>query len=120
MPMVTRHFIVKEGGKVVETDIEVHGNDDVPEGLVINFLSIDEIVNDLVNRVLTSKEKHNIKTEQIEELNSLHPSLGSFIRNTYGLWLMPHPYANGRKSTAENSSENISKQIIEILQKRLI
>jgi len=119
MSIVTRHYIVKENGRATEADIEVYENDEVPDGTVINFLSKDEITDDLVNRVLNGDEKVDIKTKSVEELNCLTTSLGSFIRNTYGLWLIPHPYANGRKSSAENYAEKISKEIIEMIQQRL-
>jgi len=119
MSLVTRHFIVMENNRPAETDIEVYGNDEIPEGTSITFLSKDEIVDDLVNRVLNGEEKAGIKTKTVDELNCLTISLGSFIRNTYGLWLIPHPYSNGRNSSAENHAEKISKEIIEMIQKRL-
>ena len=69
-------------------------------------------------RVLTGEEKAAFKTKTVEELNCLATSLGSFIRNTYGLWLRPHPYAS-RHSSADNDVEKISLEIIEMIQKRL-
>ncbi len=119
MSLVTRHFIVKENGKPTEADIEVYSNDDVPENTNIEFLSKDEIADDLVKRVLTGEDKAGIKTKTIEELNCLTNSLGSFIRNTYGLWLSPHPYSNAKNSSSENYTEKLSKEIIEMVQKRL-
>jgi hypothetical protein len=114
----SRRLIVKENDKIVEADIEIHTNDDVPEGVEINFLSKDEIVEDLLNRVLSDEEKESIVQDTVEKLNSLHPSIGSFIRNIYGLWLKPHPYSV-RKSSEVNSAENISKDVIKMLKKRL-
>jgi len=119
MALVTRHFIVKENGRAAEADIEVYENDEIPERATIEFLSKDEIVDDLYNRVLTGEEKAGIKTKTIKEQNCLTTSLGSFIRNTYGLWLIPHPYSNGRNSSAENHAEKISEEIIEMIQQRL-
>lgn len=118
MSLTTRHLIVKENDKVVEKDIEVHTNDDIPEGMEINFLSKDEIVDDLVDRVLSGEDKASVKTKSAGELNCLATSLGSFIRNTYGMWLSPHPYAS-RHSSADNDAERISLEIIEMIQKRL-
>lgn len=120
MEIKTNHFIVKENGLVVETDIEVNTNDTIPEGVVIDFLTEDEIVDDLVGRVLSGEDKHLIKTETTEQLNCLHASLGCFIRNTYGLWLSPHPYSNNGNSSAENFADKISASIIEMLKKRLL
>lgn len=119
MSLVTRHFIVKKDGKPSEEDIEVYGNDDVPEGTEIEFLSKEEIADDLVMRVMDGDEKAAFKTKSAEELNCITTSLGSFIRNTYGLWLSPHPYSNARNSSADNFAEKISKEIIEMIQKRL-
>ena len=119
MSLVTRHYIVKEDDKVVEVDIEVHGNDDIPDGTEINFLSKEEIAEDLVERVMNGDEKVALKTKTANELNRLTTSLGSFIRNTYGLWLSPHPYASTRNSSADNSAEKISLEIIEMIQQRL-
>jgi len=119
MSLVTRHFIVKVEGKPSEEDIEVYTNDDVPEGTEIEFLSKEEIADDLVLRVMTGEEKVTIKTKTADELNCITTSLGSFIRNTYGLWLSPHPYSNARNSSADNFAEKLSKEIIEMIQKRL-
>lgn len=113
------HLIVKENEKIVEVNIELPANDDIPEGTEIDFLSKDEIVNDLVNRVLSGEDKVNIKGKSPEDLNGLTNSLGSFIRNTYGLWLNPHPYVNSRNSSADNASENVSLEIIENVLTRL-
>ena len=118
MSLTTRHLIVKENDKVVEKDIEVHMNDDIPEGVEINFLSKDEIANDLIDRVLSGEDKASVKTKSSGDLNCLSTSLGSFIRNTYGLWLSPHPYAS-RHFSADNDVEKISLEIIEMVQKRL-
>jgi len=38
MSLVTRHFIVMENNRPAETDIEVYGNDEIPEGTSITFL----------------------------------------------------------------------------------
>jgi len=119
MSLVTRHFIIKKDGKPAEADIEIYSNDDVPEDVNIEFLSKEEIADDLVMRVLSGEEKAAFKTKTVKELNCLTTSLGSFIRNTYGLWLSPHPYSNARNSSAENFAEEISKEIIEMIQKRL-
>lgn len=119
MSIVTRHFIVKEDGRPTEADIDVYENDDIPDGTEINFLSKEEIAEDLVKRVLSGEEKAGIKTKTANELNCLTTSLGSFIRNTYGLWLLPHPYASTRNSSADNSAEKISLEIIEMIQQRL-
>ncbi len=119
MSLVMRHFIVKKDGKPAEADIEVYGNDDIPDETEINFLSKEEIADDLVDRVLSGEEKAGLKTSTPKELNCLTTSLGSFIRNTYGLWLTPHPYASARNSSAENYAEKISLEIIEMIQKRL-
>ena len=118
MAITPRHLIVKEDDNIVEQDIEIHTNDDIPEGVEINFLSKDEITNDLVDRVLSGEDKASVKTKSAGELNGLSTSLGSFIRNTYGLWLSPHPYAS-RHSSADNDVERISLEIIEMIQKRL-
>lgn len=118
MSISARHLIVKEDDKIVEKDIDIDTNDDIPEGVEINFLSKDEIANDLVDRVLSGEDKASIKTQTAENQNGLSSSLGSFIRNTYGLWLMPHPYAS-RHSSADNDVEKISLEIIEMIQKRL-
>lgn len=119
MTLVTRHLIVKENDIVVEADVEIYMNDNIPEETAINFLSKDEIVNDLYERVLSGEEKVSIKTKSADELNRLTYSLGSFIRNTYGLWLSPHPYSNSRSTSADNCAEKISIEIIKQVQKRL-
>ena len=113
-----KFLIFKDDGNVVEREVDIHTNDDIPEGVEIDFLTEDEIVNDLLNRVLSGEDKHSIPNESVESLNALCNSLGSFIRNRYGLWLKPHPYAV-RKTSHERSAENISKAIIEELKKRL-
>ena len=79
MSITPRHLIVKEDDKIVETDIGIHSNDDIPDGVEINFLTKDEIANDLVDRVLSGEDKASVKTETAEELNGLTTSLGSFI-----------------------------------------
>lgn len=119
MSLVTRHFIVKKNDTIVEADIEVYMNDEVPTETEIEFLSKDEIITDLCERVLDGDDKASIKTKTEDELNGLAHSLGSFIRNTYGLWLSPHPYSNARNSSAENHAEQISKEIIKQVQQRL-
>lgn len=119
MSIVTRHFIVKEDGKAAEADIEVYENDDIPSGTEINFLSKEEIVEDLLDRVLNGEDKETVRKETLDELNSLHPSLGSFIRNTYGLWLSPHTYSESRNSSAENYAEKISLEILKNVKQRL-
>jgi len=111
-------LIYKENGKVVEQEVDIHTNDDIPEHITIDFLTEDEIVDDLLNRVLSSEDKESVKVDSIEQLNGLANTLGSFIRNKYGLWLKPHPYAV-RKTSDSKSAENISKQIIENLKTRL-
>lgn len=117
--LTSRHLIVKENEKIVEADIELPTNDEIPEGTVIDFLSKDEIANDLVDRVLSGEDKVDIITKSPVELNGLSNSLGSFIRNTYGLWLNPHPYVNSRKSSADNASEKVSLEIIQHVLTRL-
>ena len=111
-------LIYKESGKVVEQEIGIYTNDDIPENVEIDFLTEDEIVDDLLNRVLSGEDKEQIKESSVESLNALANSVGSFIRNNYGLWLKPHPYAV-RKTSDEKSAENISKEIIEKMKKRL-
>lgn len=119
MSLVTRHFIVKEDDEPREVDIEIYENDDIPVGTEINFLSKDEIVEDLLNRVLSGEDKECVKNDSVEQLNSLNPSLGSFIRNTYGMWLSPHPYLDTRNSSAENYAEKISLEILKNIKQRL-
>ena len=111
-------LIFKEDGNIVEREVEIHTNDDVPEHVEIDFLTEEEIVDDLLNRVLSGEDKESVKNESVETLNALANSLGSFIRNKYGLWLNPHPYAV-RKTSDRYGAENISKAIIENLKKRL-
>jgi len=120
MKYKTNHFIVKENGLVVETNISVNTNDTIPEELVIDFLSENEIVDDLIGRVLSGEDKHAIVSKTTEELNCINSSLGSFIRNTYGLWLSPHPYSENSNSSAENFADRISANIIDMIKQRLL
>ena len=119
MVLASKHLIIKEDDKIVEANVEIHMNDDIPEGVHINFLSEDEIVEDLFDRVLSGEDKQTVKNDTIDTLNALHPSLGSFIRNTYGLWLSPHPYVNAKNSSAENYAEKISLEILKNVKQRL-
>ena len=119
MAITSKHLIIKEDDKIVESDIEIYTNDDIPEDVHIDFLSKDEIAEDLLDRVLSGEDKQTVRNNSLDTLNALHPSLGSFIRNTYGLWLSPHPYANAKNSSAENYAEKISLEILKNVKQRL-
>ena len=119
MTLTSKHLIIKEDDKIVEADIEIHMNDDIPEDVHIDFLSKDEIAEDLLDRVLSGEDKQTVRNDSLDTLNALHPSLGSFIRNTYGLWLSPHPYVNTKNSSAENYAEKISLEILKNVKQRL-
>jgi len=113
----TETFIVKEGNDIVERDFDVYQNCEIPDGTVINFLSKDEIVEDLYSRALNESEIANIKNS--EDLNSIQETVGRFIRQKYGLWLSPHPYSNNSNIAAENFADTISLEILQRLQTRI-
>ncbi len=112
----TESFIIKENDKIVERDIEIHTNCDIPDETVINFLSKDEIVEDLYSR-LNDEDKKTIA--EIDDVKKLQESTGKFIRSKYGLWLNPHPYSNNNNIRAENFADNISLEILKRLQARI-
>ena len=49
------------------------------------FHAVEEAVEDLISK-LPLKDKINIAKMDAEELSLLHPTLGSYIREKYGLW----------------------------------
>lgn len=110
-------FIVKENNEIVEKEIEVYTNCDIPDGVQINFLSKNEIVEDLYNRVLTDTDKDILKKNN--DVHSIQESIGKFIRQKYGLWLNPHPYSNNSNLSADNFADNISLEIIKRLQDKM-
>jgi hypothetical protein len=55
------------------------------------LLSIDEIVEDLFHWFPRSKDLTKFKKTSKANLTMYHHSLGQFIRNTYGLWLVGNP-----------------------------
>ena len=125
--LVLTHLRLKEGDDIIEKEVEIYSNDDIPqieEGEYAitekEFLSIEEIVDDLLNRVLNGEEKQQIVSTDENNLKSLQETLGRFIRTTYGLWLNPHPYSNNHNMDVDNFADKISMMIIENVRKRLI
>ncbi len=114
--LVTENFIVKENDEIVERDIQVYVNCDIPEGTVIEFLSKEEIIEDLCNR-LSDADKDVIA--EIDDVKKLQESTGKCIRGKYGLWLNPHPYSNNNNIHTENFADNISLEILQRLQVRI-
>ncbi len=115
--LVTDNFIVKENGSVVIKDIEVYSNCEIPDGTIIEFLTKEEIVEDLYSRALNDTEKELVV--DAHDVNSLQETIGKFIRNEYGLWLRPHPYSNNHNLYADNFADKISLEILQQLQDRM-
>ncbi len=114
--LVTDTFIVKENGKVVIKEFAVYSNCEIPDDTEIDFLSKDEIVEDLESRLNTEDKKLVIDAHDVI---ALQETIGRYIRNEYGLWLRPHPYSNNSNLHADNFADNISLEILQMLQNRM-
>jgi hypothetical protein len=76
--LVLTHLRLKEGDDIIEKEVEIYSNDDIPqieEGEYAitekEFLSIEEIVDDLLNRVLNGEEKQQIVSTDDNNLQVL-------------------------------------------------
>ena len=79
----------------------------------------EPILNDLLNRIPPDSLKE-IKEMSEDDLICLHHGLGTYIRNTYGLWETPWiPVLVDGVDCAEDHPDAISQRIIEALHKKL-
>lgn len=82
------------------------------------FLSADEIVTDLINR-LPGEDIDNIQKRSQEDLISLHFGFGMWIRNTYGMWHESNPHINVTDCNSDFHPDQYSFSVIEQLHKKL-
>lgn len=95
------------------------------------FLSVDEIVDDLINRQLDAADQAEIKQIAERDLVLYHHSMGQFIRNFYELWNPNNPHTllnyqemledHGGHSVDVNPKhpDNVSMEVIKRLWERL-
>lgn len=91
----TVNIISKDCNGVVDVyyysyDSNNHTSSILPE----QFLSLDEIVNDLPTRT-DQADIDQIKNMKKDDLIILHHGFGTWIRNNYGLWMPNHPVTCG-------------------------
>lgn len=85
---------------------------------VEEFLTIDEIVEDILQNRLDDATMHQIRAFDRNELTMLHFSFGMWIRNTYGLWLENNPLTE-LDEQSDQHPDAISFDIIKLVWKRL-
>lgn len=80
-------YLLKQNGMVVDT---------VPNDTT-SFLTIEEIVEDIIANRLNAEDKEVIVRDDYKPF--LHLGLGMWIRNSYGLWLEECPHTSPSDTT---------------------
>lgn len=57
----------------------------------MKFLSIDEIVEDLIKKTAEYDDLDEFRQCKFEHLHKFHHGFGTHIRNEYGMWNKDHP-----------------------------
>lgn len=79
-----------------------------------SFMSVDEMVTDILTNRMDDESIGYIKALKKSELISLHHSLGQWIRNSYGLWDVSNPHVDA-SDPGDPHPDSISMKVIELL-----
>ncbi len=113
------NYVVKHNGKVDVKDFEIVDNNAV--GLNVDmFLSIDEIVYDIISQRLADDDKLYFKGCSDGDLIMEHLGFGMWIRNTYALWDTNNPLTEVDPAPdSEKHPDNCSSTIMNLVRKTL-